>query len=209
MDKVIYKDDERTITLVHGCLDICTNGRQAPISPELSTLPNPIAPPAKQIAMLRQIGKDPADYDAYRMPLAKDLYLLVPNKVTPSLLDARDEYRAEINAIRNDPANVERRRIDAMYAKAERLVDYPGEYYGLLADAEAALKAWTAKYPAAAAKERANDLRAKADRQDSLAAGALVYDADGWLSSEEQERRAAEFKVRAAELRAEADRIQA
>lgn len=77
----------------------------------------------------------------------------------------------------------------------------------MLAEADIALKAWREKYPAAAAREQVATLHSKADHHDSLAAGALVYDADGWLSTEEQERRAAGYKVKAAELRAEADKI--
>ena len=206
MAKLIYKDDERTIHLVHGCLEIVTGGRKCPVSPRIDNMPNPVAPPAKNAAALKKAGKNPADYDAYK--LHRDVYLTMPKFVTPAILAARDEYRAELDAIRNDPANIERNKISAMYAKAEKHINYPGDYYGILAEADAALKAWQAKYPVAAAREKAATLRAKADHQDSLATGALVYDADGWLTADDQERRAAEFKAKAAELRAEADKIE-
>jgi hypothetical protein len=205
MDKTIYQDNERTISVVDGILVIMSNGKQAPIRPSLYDLPNPVAPAGKYLEALKNAGKNPADYDAY---FIGGLPILMHKSVTPALLAARDEYRAEVNAIRNDPANVERRRIAAMYAKARRHEDYPGEYYAMLADADAALMAWREKYPKAAARERAEDLRAKADRQESLAKGALVYDADGLYSTEDQERRAAEFRAKAAELRAEAAKIE-
>lgn len=206
MIKLIYKDDERTVNLVHGCLEIVTGGRKCPVSPHINDMPNPVNPTGKHLAALKKAGKNPADYDSYR--LHRDIYLTMPKVVTPAILAARDEYRAELDAIRNDPANIERNRIEGLYAKAEKHINYPGDYYGILAEADAALKAWQAKYPAAAAREKAAILRAKADHQDSLAKGALVYDADGWLSAEDQERRAAEFKAEAAKLRAEADRLE-
>lgn len=205
MTKTIYKDNERTISVRDGYLEIISNGKHAPVHPSLYDLPNPVAPMGKALDLLKQAGKNPADYDMYKIGA---LPILMPKTVAPALLAARDEYRAEVDAIRNDPANVERRRIDQMYAEAERRRDYPGEYYAMLAEADAALKAWREKYPRAAAKERAQELRAQADRQDMLAREALAYDADGILSNEEQERRAAEFRAKAAELRAEAEKIE-
>jgi hypothetical protein len=205
MTKTIYKDNERTISVRDGYLEIFSNGKHAPVHLNLYDLPNPVAPTGEALDALRNAGKNPADYDAYMIGA---LPILMPTAVTPALLAARDEYRAEVDAIRNDPANVERRRIAAMYAKARRHEDYPGEYYAMLADADAALMAWREQYPKAAARERAEDLRAQADHQDELATGALVYDADGLYSNEDQERRAAEFRARAAELRAEAEKIE-
>lgn len=205
MSKVIYQDNERIIRQVDGALKIESNGKQAPVHPDLYALPDPVAPTGKYADALRKAGKNPADYDAY---IINGLPILMPKTVTPALLAARDEYRAEVDAIRNDPANMERRKIAAMYVKAERLRDYPGEYYGMLAEADAALRAWREKYPKAAARERAEGLRAKADEQDRLAKGALVYDADGLLSHEDQERRAAEFRAKAAALRAEAEKVE-
>lgn len=59
----------------------------------------------------------------------------------------------------------------------------------------------------AAAKERAKNLKAKADHERSLAIGALTYDMDGWLNREEQQKRHDEFKANAMKMEREAENI--
>lgn len=98
----------------------------------------------------------------------------------------------------------ERRRVTQMFRRAERLKDYPGDYFPALAEAEKALAAWGEKYPAAAREEDALHWEAKAGHEDEMASGALVYDADGWLSSDDQNRRSEEHKAKAAEYRQKA-----
>ena len=66
------------------------------------------------------------------------------------------------------------------------------------------MEAWRAKYPAEARKEESARLIAQAEHEEDLAAGALVYDADGWIGPEEQQRRHDEAMAKAQELRAKA-----
>jgi hypothetical protein len=104
-------------------------------------------------------------------------------------------------------ANQARIEVDRMFASAERLRNYPGEYFPAKMDAEDALKAWQAKYPDAARRERAARLRSQADHQRELATGALVYDCDGSFSSAYQQKRHEEFMAKAADLDAQAAEI--
>ena len=68
--------------------------------------------------------------------------------------DAIDAYRrSQIKPL--SPAEQERNRIERMFDAAERLRDYPGDYFPAKGHAEDALAAWTAKYPVEAASEKA------------------------------------------------------
>lgn len=134
-----------------------------------------------------------------------------------------DEVRAEEEAERKAkydalPAKVraareERIAIDELYYRADRSLNHDTDEdnvsrgYRLQAEADRRIKAWRERYPYAAERERVNDLRAKADREDSLAVGALTYDADGWISPEEQQRRYDAGKAAATALRAEAEQL--
>jgi len=146
---------------------------------------------------------------------AQDRACLVKLGANPSGLEAltAEQYerqeqeriaamRAEYD--RTHPGAAERRRIDGIYAEADRKRDWPGEYHPLMIEADKALEKWRATYPREAAAERASDLRAEAEHQRSLAVGALVYDADGWIDRKGQKERAAKFEAEAAKLEAEA-----
>jgi hypothetical protein len=76
------------------------------------------------------------------------------------------------------------------------------------AEARERLAAWKAKYPKEYELERAERLRLAAEKEDDLASGALVYDADGWFGPAEQQKRHDAFKANAAAMRAEADGIE-
>jgi len=76
--------------------------------------------------------------------------------------------------------------------------------YSLRAEADRRLKAWKAQYPAEARKEESARLIAQAEHEEDLAAGALVYDADGWIGPEERQKRHDERMTKAQELRAKA-----
>jgi uncharacterized protein YccT (UPF0319 family) len=126
------------------------------------------------------------------------------------------EYEAEQRAKREaalTPSQRERREIEKLYYKAERIANSDSEDnvwlpMKLRGEAEAMLKAWREKYPAEARKEKAANLRSKAAHQRHLAAGALVYDADGWLDDKEQQRRHDEFINEAAALEKQAAELE-
>ena len=101
-------------------------------------------------------------------------------------------------------ANEARLKVDRMFASAERLRDYPGQYFPAKMQAKKALAAWQARYPGATRRERAAHLRAQADHQRELATGALVYDCDGSFSPAYQQQRHDEFIAAAAKLDAQA-----
>jgi hypothetical protein len=125
----------------------------------------------------------------------------------PNSVQARAAREAAIS-----PAERELRAINNLFARSEAARhatddDQMDRHFRLSCEAESRLKAWKAQYPAEAKLRRADALRDEAAHQESLAAGALTYDADGWIGSEEQEKRAAEYKAKAAELRGEACRL--
>jgi hypothetical protein len=106
-------------------------------------------------------------------------------------------------------AQIERNKIEQMFDRAESKRDYPGSYFPAKIAAEKALKAWREKYPKAAALEAAKTLRYQAERLQSKAAGALTYDADGSLSSADQQRRHDEWMAEAQVKLDEAAKLQA
>jgi hypothetical protein len=134
------------------------------------------------------IVRDAADVDAEQRAAAKQ---------------AQSEYDAA------NPGAAERRKIHALFAHARARRDAEDDcntmdYYRISAEASAKLKAWREKYPAEARAEDAEDLRAKADKQRELAAGAFAYDCDGSLSADDQQRRHDEFLLKAAEYEKQA-----
>jgi len=112
------------------------------------------------------------------------------------------------------PEVMERAEIDKLLARGRKINDDwseeadTGKGFSFIAEAEERLKAWRAMYPEAAREEDARELEAQADHEEDIARGALVYDADGDISREEQVNRhregmakAANLRVRAAEIR--------
>jgi len=129
--------------------------------------------------------------------------------VLESEWEARRQERMAAAQAALSPAKRERRAINQLFDRAEAARhatddDQMDRHFRLSVEASSRLKTWQAQYPAEAKLERAESLRAQAAKQESLSAGALTYDADGWIGPEEQEKRAAEFKAKAAQLRAEA-----
>jgi hypothetical protein len=120
---------------------------------------------------------------------------------------AADQARREYENAH--PGAVERREIAAIYARAdqrERACDDNNviDSVRLYALARTRLAAWRNKYPAEARAEDAAHLCSKADHQRELAAGALVYDCDGSISSEDQQRRHDECMAEAGKLEKQA-----
>jgi predicted RNA-binding protein YlxR (DUF448 family) len=123
--------------------------------------------------------------------------------------------QADYNALPADvrKARSERNAIERLYQLSDKALNHDTDDnntsrgYWLLAEADDRLKAWRANYPKEAMREDAQDLMSRAVHQDELAAGALCYDADGWISTEDQQRRHDEYKAKAEQLRAEAKRL--
>jgi hypothetical protein len=122
------------------------------------------------------------------------------------------ELRADIEASLT-PADHERIRISGLYAKAERLehASYydPSAICRARSEAEMAHAKWREDYPDAAREESADNLDARAEHEEDLARGAMVYDADGWLDNAAQQARHDEFMAKAAALRRQAAELRA
>lgn len=124
----------------------------------------------------------------------------------------REDAAAEIEAALT-PAERERREISDMFAQAKRRLHATDDNgvsdgYALMAQARARLAAWREQYADAARQEQAENLRAQAEHERSLASGALVYDADGSLTSEMQQQRHDEHIAKAESLEQQAAEIE-
>ena len=110
-------------------------------------------------------------------------------------------------------AQQERQAIDELYRRSDRALNHDTDGdnvsrgYRLQGEANRRLAAWRIQYPTAAKEERRATLLAQAEHEDHMACGALTYDADGWISPEEQRRRHDEFACKAATLRTTAAAI--
>ena len=133
------------------------------------------------------------DYDA----IPADCFAHFGENPSGLLLMDGEEYDAKLRAEKEaalTPAQRERSEISKVSDRAERRINDTDEmnvqdHFSGRATAAAMLKAWRAKYPAAAMKEDAANLRGQAAGERDLAVGALTYDADGWLSQEDQQQR--------------------
>lgn len=128
------------------------------------------------------------------------------------LVIRQDEWLAQKVAALT-PAQKERRRITLLYAEADRRYhasdeDNVSDACRLRSEADRALGAWKVQYPEEARSEEAQRLREEAQRLRDKAAGAMTFDADGWLSSEDQKKRRDEFIARAVALEEQANQFQ-
>jgi hypothetical protein len=114
--------------------------------------PQPIAANGKQIHSL--IGQAPS----YGFTAAETA------QIERYIESARRDQQRAADQVAAQPVNAERSQVDEMFERANRRRDYPGEYFGLLGDAKAALAAWRAKYPKAAAAEDDRDKVAAEER---------------------------------------------
>jgi len=120
--------------------------------------------------------------------------------------EAKKAYEALPAEVRE--AKEERAAISELYARSGKALNHDldednvSRGYSLRAEADRRLKAWRAQYPAEARKERAASLVAQAEHEEDLAAGALVYDADGWIGPEERQERHDDMMAKARMLRA-------
>ena len=124
-----------------------------------------------------------------------------------SAVDRERAAEAERNIT---PAYRARRAVSLAYLAADccdRSQD-DVEFHRLRGQAHAAFDQWKKDFPEAWLSEQADDLRSQADHERHLAAGAMVYDADGWISPAEQEKRRDEFLANAARLEQTADEME-
>lgn len=200
---LVYEDETRRITLSEGgTLSIHANGQQRQsYAPDLiisNTLPTGAA------GAIRQLGDSPERwYTLLHRQSGRPFAVMAPQTryaVGLALATATAEHEQIIN----NPAHKARRAVTALFAKAHRLQDDPVRYVPALHEAETALKHWREQYPSAAKAERREALLADADELECTAKGALVYDADGILSSAEQHARHDRWMAEAAAKRAEA-----
>lgn len=212
MKKIVIENAERKIWIEDGWIFFRRTGM-----PALQVLIRDFAEArlGREVTdAIRKQGKNPDGYWGIAYP--GNLQIALPTETREDVLAAIKDWRSEDAARQSEaarvaalPENIERRAIDEMLERADRLENSPSEDnvsgpLRLRAEAERRFEAWKAKYPEAAAREMAADLLAEADHEDELALGALTYDADGWLSREDQEARAAEHRAKAAALRAKA-----
>lgn len=183
--ETIYKDEKRELGVDGGNLVIVTSrgNRTHWLSGMQIAAPQPAHTEA-----IRKAGEDPIGWYAIQTNPA-NVYALLPPQTREAVEAAISNYKASRDAVVNDPANVARREVNALFAKARAREDYPGEYFPLLQKAETALKAWKDQYPEAAEADRKAALKAEAEHKRHLAADALTFDADGWYDEAERQKR--------------------
>jgi len=186
------KASGKTVTLLMGNLDF----------------DRPIPPP--QVKALKATGKAPADHAAIHLagqmtshgPSAGCLLAVVPVTILPVIMQAEAAHRASRDAAiaaHNSPAGIERRRIDALYGKAEDRADYPAESLGLQTEADRALAAWRLAYPEAARAEDKTRLLRQAEMVRGQARDAMTYG-----SADDRQRHHDKLMAMAADLEAQA-----
>ena len=107
----------------------------------------------------RKVGIVDAEIDAY-VPQAFFSTLTNVNFDDDRVID----FSRRADAYRNDPARVELGRVDLLRYQAEDARDSsPSRFFALMNQYDAALAAWTAKYPAAVAERQAAALEAEAE----------------------------------------------
>ena len=122
-----------------------------------------------------------------------DAYTRIGDNANGLTVVKQSEYLAATEAALT-PAQRERREINNLYARAERIANSDSEdnvsgQMMLRARAGRLLADWRAKYPAEAAAERRAEMLDKAAHLRDMARGALTCDMDGWITTDEQQRR--------------------
>lgn len=205
--ETIYSDDEREFTWRPGQIVVWSRAANKTMTFPASKLILDPQLQRKSVALLKKIGKNPADYRVlWRLG---DSDLVTPTDVAEKVfregtrLEA--EYEAECKRIRNLPENRERDEIERLWAEADRIErsdreDNVATPVQLRSRARRLMAEWRKKYPEAGRDEDRRELMAKAADLRSKAVGALTYDADGSLGPEEQKRSHDEFIRQAEEL---------
>ena len=200
----IYQDDQRSLDVTDGKLTVPTNPKIPAIylyDADITAVSDP-----KVISAIRAQGQDPSDKISVRSKLSQPVCF--PSAATEAISQAIAAEQQRVNAIRNDPANIERNRISRLLEPSERLLDEdPGAYYGSIAQGKAALAQWQIDYPEAARKERKQSLLDRVANERRIAKDALWYDCDGSFTREYRQQRHDEIMVKAEALQAEAEAL--
>lgn len=131
--------------------------------------------------------------------------------------EAKQAAAAKAAEAAKTPAQKEREAIDALYRRANAAEyasddDNVDRYYELKGEADRRLKAWKTANPKLWALEQAEKLELDANEIEAKAPDALLYDADGSISYDDQRAlrdkeiaKAQELRDQAAKLRASAE----
>jgi len=106
------------------------------------------------------------------------------------------------------PAQVERDEISKLFYMALKEENNPYDsvlYWKYRGEAGNRFEQWKKDYPNDWKREQAHDLILQAEKQEELASGALVYDADGLFDENEKQRRHDQFIEKSKELRKQAE----
>jgi hypothetical protein len=205
--KIIFNDNEREIVLSGDEITISKNGQllrtysRAGLSVRDELLPG--IPEG-----IRKQGGNPSKYFMVFSTGASPAAL--PISAKPALDKVIRDREREYEEYRNKPENREMNHIEALRSKADRIErgtessDSWSDIFKLRMEADRLEKIWRSKYQNEATKEDARKLVARAEHEESLAVGALTYDADGWIGPQEQQKRHDDFMVKAAKYRKQA-----
>jgi len=192
MAQTVYEDSDRRVEVSGSGYEIVTaDGRRLRMTRYVGEVRPLSASMAKTVAAAGKTGY--VFLAGLAMP--REVARAIKIHSDESLEEDRRAYAS------SHPGAEERRAIDRLLERARRLADedYSTSLH-LLHEADDRLAAWREKYPAEAREEDAANLRARAAKKRDLASGALVYDCDGSLTSEDMERRSAAFRAEAEEL---------
>jgi len=203
--ETIYADKLRTIQVDNGRLVIKSirgEGRYDLHGMTMASLTSALA------NSLRNKGINPEGWYSIQTNPA-NVYAVLPPETREAVANAIASYEKQIYEETHNPANVERKRIAALFQKAtQQKYTNPDAYYQGIRAAKDALARWGVQYPKAAAMEKANDMRSEAFLKRQLASKMLTYDADGSLTSENQRKQHDSLIAEADKLEEEATALE-
>ena len=193
MKTTIYKDADRELVVEHGNMHVANKPAIWPVELCKATI-EPVPPKYREA--LIQKGHNPDDWYWLTSRPGSRAGMCLPN-ITKN---AVEQAIADVKAEQENPATIERKAIDKLFAQAQAARDNDlNRHFQLLTEAKRRLAAWQATYPEHARKERKERLLAEAETLKRKAADALVYDDDGWISEDGRKARYNEFMAMAQE----------
>lgn len=208
MTTVIYQDDARTLSYKDGLLLIDNKAGRKTVTLDRAEVVDVL--PADVQKALRAAKQDPTGWFGLRT--GSQISAVFPPQTRGPVLDAISKAKAAAKAIEdeiNSPAAKALRKVRDLQARAERLIDNPGEYFGAKAAADKALVKWQQDFPIEAAAARRQAIIDQAQDLERKAKDALLYDADGMLDEAARQARHDELMRQAKDLRASAGAQQA
>lgn len=194
---VIWSDDKREIYVNDESFIIKTKkGSKFELPIQNVTIKD--SPSSATMSLLKKNNSKADDF--YFIPYGSS-EIVVPIETKKAVEDAvsfnknlANEKKAERDRLYSLPENVERRKIDELFYEADKIErsnrdDNVSTPMMLREKANRLLAEWNIKYPDAKNREESNRLKNKAKEKRRLANGALLYDADGSISREEQKTR--------------------